>query len=62
MRNSTRRTLERAAELTRNDKYGAAFMAVQRTIETADGVELSEIQQWLTDHGDDFVGDSGEKG
>ncbi|QKV69905.1 hypothetical protein HUT13_14800 [Streptomyces harbinensis] len=54
--------MERAAELTRNDKYGAAFMAVQRTIETADGVELSEIQQWLTDHGDDFVGDSGEKG
>ncbi|WP_461297385.1 hypothetical protein [Streptomyces harbinensis] len=62
MRNSTRRTLERAAELTRNHKYSAAFMAVQRTIEAADGVELSEIQQWLTDHNDDFLGNPIEKG
>ncbi len=37
-------------------------MAVQRTIETADGVELSEIQQWLTEHSDDFVGDLKEEG
>jgi hypothetical protein len=55
LRPSTLRALERAAELTRQDRLVEAVNVAERAIRTSDADESAEIRQWLTDHADDFV-------
>ncbi|MGW2207346.1 hypothetical protein [Streptomyces sp. NPDC001774] len=55
MRDSTRRALERAAELTRNNRLVEAVATAEPVIVAADEFESAEIRQWLTDHADDFT-------
>ncbi|MER7534729.1 hypothetical protein ABTX77_08040 [Streptomyces sp. NPDC097704] len=55
MRDSTRRALERAAELTRNNHLMEALATAEPVILAADEYESTEIRQWLTDHADDFT-------
>ncbi|MEU2244040.1 hypothetical protein ABZ572_32100 [Streptomyces sp. NPDC018338] len=55
MRDSTRRALERAAELTRNNHFVEAMATAEPVILAADEYESGEIRQWLTDHADDFT-------
>jgi hypothetical protein len=56
MRPSTRHALERAAELTRNNRLVDAVAVAEPVILAADEYESEEIQQWLTDHTNDFLG------
>ncbi|WP_188271395.1 MULTISPECIES: hypothetical protein [unclassified Streptomyces] len=55
MRDSTRLALERAAELTRNNRLVDAVAIAEPVITTADEFESAEIRQWLLDHVDDFT-------
>ncbi|MEU9703162.1 hypothetical protein [Streptomyces sp. NPDC047981] len=55
MRDSTRRALERAAELTRNNRLVDAMATAEPVIAAADEFESAEIRRWLTDHADDFT-------
>lgn len=55
MRPSTRAALQRAAELTRNGHLVDGLKAGESAINRADDDEHAEIQQWLTDHTDDFI-------
>ncbi|MDT9693333.1 hypothetical protein Q5762_34415 [Streptomyces sp. P9(2023)] len=55
MRESTRHALERAAELTRNNRLVEAVATAEPVILAADECESAEIRQWLTDHADDFT-------
>ncbi|MEU7020724.1 hypothetical protein ABZ990_08730 [Streptomyces sp. NPDC046203] len=55
MRDSTRLALERAAELTRNNRLVDAVAIAEPVITTADESESAEIRQWLLDHADDFT-------
>ncbi|MFB6841170.1 hypothetical protein [Streptomyces sp. NPDC056361] len=55
MRDSTRHALERAAELTRNNRLGEAMATAEPVILAADEYESAEIRQWLNDHADDFT-------
>ncbi|MFD0074035.1 hypothetical protein ACFVIY_16535 [Streptomyces sp. NPDC127166] len=57
MRDSTRHALERAAELTRNNRLVEAVAAAEPVILAADEFESAEIRQWLIDHADDFTGE-----
>ncbi|MGW2403507.1 hypothetical protein ACWCXK_03095 [Streptomyces sp. NPDC001739] len=56
MRPSTRAALERAAELTRTNQLVEAMRLGESAINQATDDEHPEIQQWLADHTDDFVG------
>lgn len=56
MRPSTRAALERAAELTRTNQLVEAMRLGESAINQATDNEHTEIQQWLADHTDDFVG------
>ncbi|MFG2425802.1 hypothetical protein ACGFWD_43400 [Streptomyces sp. NPDC048448] len=58
MRDSTRRALERAAELTRQGHLTEAMATAEPVILTADSYESAEIRRWLTDHADDFIKES----
>ncbi|MFI5616154.1 hypothetical protein [Streptomyces sp. NPDC051567] len=60
MRDSIRRALERSAELTRNNQFVKAVQVAETAFEKADYAEHREIEQWLTDHHDDFVQAPGE--
>ncbi|WP_370413278.1 hypothetical protein [Streptomyces fradiae] len=55
MRDSTRRALEHAAELTRNNRLVEAMATAEPVILAADEFESDEIRQWLADHADDFT-------
>ncbi|MFB7354288.1 hypothetical protein [Streptomyces gardneri] len=55
MRNSTRHALERAAELTRNNRLVEAMAIAEPVIIAADEFESTEIRQWLNEHADDFT-------
>ena len=55
MHPSTLRALERAAELTRQDRFTEAALAVEPVILTADAAEGAEIRRWLIDHVQDFT-------
>ncbi|GES32335.1 hypothetical protein AB0G60_25695 [Streptomyces angustmyceticus] len=59
MRPSTRAALERAAELTRANQLVEAMRLGESAINQATDDEHPEIQQWLADHNDDFVGREG---
>lgn len=54
MRDSTRHALERAAELTRNNRLVDAMAIAEPVIIAADEFESAEIRQWLRKHADDF--------
>ncbi|MFD4863486.1 hypothetical protein [Streptomyces atratus] len=58
MRNSTRHALERAAELTRNNRLVEAMATAEPVITAADEYESADIRQWLIDHADDFTGEA----
>jgi hypothetical protein len=58
MRDWTRRALERAAELTRQNRLTEAVATAEPVILRADEYESAEIRQWLTDHADDFTGEA----
>ncbi|MEV6198800.1 hypothetical protein AB0M64_02360 [Streptomyces sp. NPDC051771] len=55
MRDSTRRALERAAELTRNNRLVDAMATAEPVILAADEYEAAEIRRWLVEHVDDFT-------
>ena len=55
MRDSTRHALERAAELTRNNRLVDAMAIAEPVIIAADEFESAEIRQWLSEHADDFT-------
>ncbi|MFJ3611063.1 hypothetical protein [Streptomyces hydrogenans] len=55
MRDSTRRALERTAELTRNNRLADAMALAEPVILAADEYESAEIRQWLVEHADDFT-------
>ncbi|MFJ5778623.1 hypothetical protein [Streptomyces sp. NPDC093094] len=56
MRPSTLRALNRAAELTRQNRLTEAMLIAEPVILTADEYEGDEIKQWLLDHVADFTG------
>ncbi|MFF8716432.1 hypothetical protein ACF07T_34110 [Streptomyces sp. NPDC015184] len=56
MRPSIRAALERSAELTRNNRLVDGMKLGEAAISQATDDEQHEIDQWLTDHADDFVG------
>ena len=57
MREAIRSALEHSAELTRNNRFVDAVATAEAAFAIADEVEHIEIQQWLTDHAEDFVRD-----
>ncbi|WP_374775826.1 hypothetical protein OG756_26460 [Streptomyces sp. NBC_01310] len=61
MRDSIRLALEASAELTRSNQFVKAVQVAESAFERADAVEHREIEQWLTDHRDDFVQAPGEE-
>ncbi|MFF8032455.1 MULTISPECIES: hypothetical protein [unclassified Streptomyces] len=60
MRPSTLRTLNRAAELTRQNRLTEAMLIAEPVILTADEYEGDEIRRWLFDHVADFTGENHE--
>ncbi|MFI0092012.1 hypothetical protein [Streptomyces bobili] len=58
MRPSTLRALNRAAELTRQNRFTEAMLIAEPVIITADEYEGEEIRRWLLDHVADFTGES----
>ncbi|MCH0562961.1 hypothetical protein [Streptomyces sp. MUM 2J] len=58
MRPSTLRALNRAAELTRQNRLTEAMLIAEPVILTADAYEGEEIRQWLRDHVSDFTGEN----
>ncbi|MEU3349165.1 hypothetical protein ABZ723_30080 [Streptomyces sp. NPDC006700] len=58
MRPSTLRALNRAAELTRQNRLTEAMLIAEPVILTADEYESEEIRRWLLDHVADFTGES----
>ncbi|MBK3631466.1 hypothetical protein JHN52_00530 [Streptomyces sp. MBT97] len=58
MRPSTLRTLNRAAELTRQNRLTEAMLIAEPVILTADEYESAEIRRWLLDHVADFTGEN----
>jgi hypothetical protein len=57
MRSSTLRALNRAAELTRQNRFTEAVLIAEPVILAADLDEGDEIRQWLIDHVADFTGE-----
>jgi 5S rRNA maturation endonuclease (ribonuclease M5) len=55
MHPSTLRALERAAELTRQNRFTEAVLLAEPVILTADDTEGAEIRRWLTEHVQDFT-------
>lgn len=60
MRPSTLRALQRAAYLTRQDRFVEAMRVAEPVILAADDIEGAEIRQWLNEHTDDFTGRTGQ--
>ncbi|MDG9726307.1 hypothetical protein [Streptomyces sp. DH41] len=60
MRPSTLRVLNRAAELTRQNRLTEAMLIAEPVILTADEYEGDEIRRWLLDHVTDFTGENDE--
>ncbi|MFE2628790.1 hypothetical protein ACFXDP_12770 [Streptomyces sp. NPDC059374] len=58
MRPSTLRALQRAAELTRQNRLTEAVLIAEPVILTADSYEGDEILRWLAEHVTDFTGES----
>ncbi|MFF1406491.1 hypothetical protein [Streptomyces sp. NPDC058294] len=58
MRPSTLRALNRAAELTRQNRLTEAMLIAEPVILTADEYEGEEIRRWLLDHVADFSGEN----
>ncbi|WP_328681014.1 hypothetical protein [Streptomyces sp. NBC_00343] len=58
MRPSTLRALNRAAELTRQNRLTEAMLIAEPVILIADDVEAEEIRRWLLDHVADFTGEN----
>ncbi|MDF3300806.1 hypothetical protein [Streptomyces tropicalis] len=58
MRPSTLRALNRAAELTRQNRLTEAMLIAEPVILTADFDESEEIRRWLVGHVTDFTGES----
>lgn len=56
MHPSTLRALNRAAALTRQNRFTEAVLVAEPVILTADDVEGAEIRRWLTEHVQDFTG------
>lgn len=56
MRASIESALNRSAELARNNRLVEAVATAEAAIDQATADEHPEIQQWLTDHTDDFTG------
>ncbi|WP_411140136.1 hypothetical protein [Streptomyces sp. x-80] len=61
MRPSTLRALQRAAELTRNNRFVEAMATAEPVILAVDPDESQEIARWLTEHADDFVREPEER-
>jgi hypothetical protein len=61
VRRSTLRALQRAAELTRQNRLTEAWLIAEPVVLVADECEGDEIKAWLADHIDDFTGLSKEK-
>ncbi|MFH8239850.1 hypothetical protein [Streptomyces sp. NPDC018321] len=59
MRPSTLRALNRAAELTRQNRLTEAMLIAEPVL-TADEYEGEEIRRWLLDHVTDFTGEHHE--
>ncbi|MGQ5639479.1 MULTISPECIES: hypothetical protein [unclassified Streptomyces] len=57
MRPSTLRVLQRAAELTRQNRLTEAVLITEPVILTADSYEGDEILRWLAEHVTDFTGE-----
>ncbi|MFJ3667634.1 hypothetical protein ACIPSE_14405 [Streptomyces sp. NPDC090106] len=55
MRPSTLRALNRAAELTRQNRFTEAVLVAEPVILAADNAEGAEIRRWLIDHATDFT-------
>ncbi|WP_431959116.1 hypothetical protein [Actinacidiphila sp. bgisy160] len=55
MRPRIRAALERSAELTRANRLVDGMRMGEAAINQATDDEHPEIQQWLTDHADDFT-------
>ncbi|WP_339131500.1 hypothetical protein WJM95_22235 [Streptomyces sp. f51] len=60
MRPSTLRALNRAAELTRQNRLTEALLIAEPVILVADDIEGAEIRRWLLDHVADFTGENHE--
>ncbi|MET9888859.1 hypothetical protein ABZZ47_01350 [Streptomyces sp. NPDC006465] len=60
MRPSTLRALNRAAELTRQNRLTEAMLIAEPVILIADDIEGEEIRRWLLDHVADFTGENHE--
>ncbi|MFD5818198.1 hypothetical protein [Streptomyces sp. NPDC127038] len=60
MRPSTLRALNRAAELTRQNRLTEAMLIAEPVILVADDIEGEEIRRWLLDHVADFTGENHE--
>ncbi|MFF3463861.1 hypothetical protein [Streptomyces sp. NPDC002619] len=58
MRPSTLRALNRAAELTRQNRLTEAMLIAEPVILTADFDEGEEIRRWLVDHVTNFTGEN----
>jgi hypothetical protein len=55
LRPSTLRVLNRAAELTRQNRFTEAVLIAEPVILTADNAESEEIRRWLVDRVADFT-------
>lgn len=60
MHPSTLRALNRAAELTRQNRLTEAVLIAEPVILAADAQEGDEIRRWLIDHVTDFTGENEE--
>jgi hypothetical protein len=60
MRPSTLRALNRAAELTRQNRLTEAMLIAEPVILVADDIEGEEIRRWLLDHVAEFTGENHE--
>ncbi|WP_328553428.1 hypothetical protein [Streptomyces sp. NBC_00358] len=60
MRPSTLRALNRAAELTRQNRLTEAMLIAEPVILVADDIEGEEIRRWLLDHVADFTDENHE--
>ncbi|MFJ8800990.1 hypothetical protein [Streptomyces sp. NPDC102487] len=58
MRPSTLRALNRAAELSRQNRLTEAMLIAEPVILIADDIEGEEIRRWLLDHVADFTGEN----
>jgi 5S rRNA maturation endonuclease (ribonuclease M5) len=56
MRPTTLRALNRAAELTRQNRFTEAVLIAEPVILTADDEEGAEIRRWLAEHVHEFTG------